>query len=203
MPSPKRLTDRKREAILQAAIIEFRTHGFEATSMDKIAASAEVSKRTVYNHFPSKDDLFAAILLQLWQNSASQREVVYRTNIPLRDQLIDLMQEKMQMLNDEHFIALARVAIAATIHAPDRAQEMVAKLGEKEEGVTGWIRAAQADGKLKPADPAFAAHLLQGQLKTFAFWPQITMGQAPLDKAAQVQIVEAAVDMFLAYLGRS
>lgn len=203
MPSPKRLTDRKREAILQAAIIEFRTHGFEATSMDKIAASAEVSKRTVYNHFPSKDDLFAAILLQLWQNSASQREVVYRTDIPLRDQLIDLMQEKMQMLNDEHFIALARVAIAATIHAPDRAQEMVAKLGEKEEGVTGWIRAAQADGKLKPADPAFAAHLLQGQLKTFAFWPQITMGQAPLDKATQVQIVEAAVDMFLAYLGRS
>ena len=203
MPSPKRLTDRKREAILQAAIIEFRTHGFEATSMDKIAASAEVSKRTVYNHFPSKDDLFAAILLQLWQNSASQREVVYRTDIPLRDQLIDLMREKMQMLNDEHFIALARVAIAATIHAPDRAQEMVAKLGEKEEGVTGWIRAAQADGKLKPADPIFAAHLLQGQLKTFAFWPQITMGQAPLDKAAQVQIVEAAVDMFLAYLGQS
>ncbi|MDY7536965.1 TetR/AcrR family transcriptional regulator [Undibacterium sp. RTI2.1] len=203
MPSPKRLTDRKREAILQAAIIEFRTHGFEATSMDKIAASAEVSKRTVYNHFPSKDDLFAAILLQLWQNSASQREVVYRTDISLRDQLIDLMQEKMQMLNDEHFIALARVAIAATIHAPDRAQEMVAKLGEKEEGVTGWIRAAQADGKLKPADPIFAAHLLQGQLKTFAFWPQITMGQAPLDKAAQVQIVEAAVDMFLAYLGQS
>ncbi len=203
MPIPQRLTDRKREAILQAAIAEFRTHGFEATSMDKIAASAEVSKRTVYNHFPSKDDLFAAILLQLWQNSASQREVVYRTDIPLRDQLIDLMQEKMQMLNDEHFIALARVAIAATIHAPDRAQEMVAKLGEKEEGVTGWIRAAQVDGKLKAVDPAFAAHLLQGQLKTFAFWPQITMGQAPLDKAAQVQIVEAAVDMFLAYLGQS
>jgi TetR/AcrR family transcriptional regulator of autoinduction and epiphytic fitness len=192
-----RLTDRKRDAILQAAIAEFRTGGFEATSMDKIAASAEVSKRTVYNHFPSKDDLFAAILLQLWENSAPECDLTYQPSQPLRAQLLQLMQQKMQMLNDPNFIDLARVAIAATIHSPDRAQAMVAKFSEREEGVLSWIKAAQLDGQIKPIDPVLAAQVLQGQLKAFAFWPQIAMGKALLDSAMQEQVVTMAVDMFL------
>ncbi|MFL6609269.1 MAG: TetR/AcrR family transcriptional regulator, partial [Pseudomonas sp.] len=40
MTAPQRLTERKREAILQAAIAEFRSSGFEVTSMDRIAATA-------------------------------------------------------------------------------------------------------------------------------------------------------------------
>jgi TetR/AcrR family transcriptional regulator of autoinduction and epiphytic fitness len=201
MSNPPRLTDRKREAILQAAITEFRANGFEATSMDKIAATADVSKRTVYNHFPSKDDLFAAILLQLWESSAAMTELSYRADRPLREQLLELMQQKMRMLNDAHFMDLARVAIAATIHSPERAKEMIERMDKREEGVTAWIRAAQADGKLKPADPGFAAHLLQGQLKSFAFWPQIAMGQAPLNETEQAAVVQTAVDMFLGYWG--
>lgn len=197
--TPVRLTDRKREAILQAAILEFRANGFDATSMDRIAASAEVSKRTVYNHFPSKDDLFAAILLQMWLVSAPQEDLPYRADQPLRAQLLGLMQHKMCMLNDSNFLDLARVAIAATIHSPERAQSMVAKLGEREEGVLLWIRSAQQDGRLKPVEPQFAAHLLQGQIKAFAFWPQITMGKPPLDTAEQAMVVATAVDMFLAY----
>ena len=47
MTAPQRLTERKREAIVQAAIAEFRVSGFDITSMDKIAATAGVSKRTV------------------------------------------------------------------------------------------------------------------------------------------------------------
>ena len=199
MTAAQRLTDRKREAIIQAAIAEFRAYGFEATSMDKIAARAGVSKRTVYNHFPSKEELFAEIMLQLWESSAGQRELVYCNDRPLREQLRELMQSKMRMLNDANFLDLARVAIAATIHSPERAQEMVARLGEREEGVSVWIRAAQADGKLKAADPAFAGHQLQGLLKTFAFWPQVTMGQPPLSSAMQQYVVDSAVDMFLAH----
>lgn len=197
-PAP-RLTDRKRQAIVDAAVAEFRCNGFDATSMDKIAATAGVSKRTVYNHFPSKDDLFGHILQQLWDSSAALQAFRYRAELPLRAQLLDLLGQKMALLRDAYFLDLARVAIAEGIHRPERAQQMVARLADKEEGVTGWLRAAQADGKLKPMDPAFASHLLQGQLKSFAFWPQVTMGQPPLEAASEAAVVATAVDMFLAY----
>lgn len=117
MTAPQRLTDRKRQAIIQAAINEFRDNGFEITSMDRIAATAGVSKRTVYNHFPSKEELFAEILNQLWIRVMAEQETAYRPDLPLRDQLRVLLMAKLQMLGDDNFLDLARVAIAATIHS--------------------------------------------------------------------------------------
>jgi TetR/AcrR family transcriptional regulator of autoinduction and epiphytic fitness len=193
-----RLTDRKRQAIVHAAIAEFRANGFGATSMDRIAITANVSKRTVYNHFTSKEALFAEILLQLWESSAAQIDLAYRPLQPLRDQLLELLWQKMRMLCDPAFVDLARVAIAETIHSPQRAQDMVSRLGDRDEGVSRWLRAAVADGRVKISDPAFASQQLQGLLKSFAFWPQVTMGQPPLPAARQQQVVESAVDMFLA-----
>ncbi|MFZ3281690.1 TetR/AcrR family transcriptional regulator [Pseudomonas sp.] len=199
MTAPQRLTDRKREAIIQAAIAEFRANGFEVTSMDKIAATAGVSKRTVYNHFPSKEELFAEILNQLWTRISAEQSVTYNRDQPLREQLLKMLQAKVQLMADENFLTLARVAIAATIHSPERAQNMVERMGEREEGLTVWIRAAQADGRLKPVDPEFAAHQVQGLLKTFAFWPQMSMGRAALDIDMQNTVAESALEMFLAH----
>lgn len=198
MTAPKRLTDRKREAIIQAAIAEFRANGFEITSMDKIAATAGVSKRTVYNHFPSKEELFAEILNQLWARISAEQTVVYRADQPLREQLLPMLLAKLQMMADDNFLGLARVAIAATIHSPERAQDMVARMGEREEGLTVWIRAAQADGRLKTVEAEFAAQQMQGLLKSFGFWPQISMGLPPLDADTQKAVAESALEMFLA-----
>jgi TetR/AcrR family transcriptional regulator of autoinduction and epiphytic fitness len=197
MTAPQRLTDRKREAIIQAAIAEFRVHGFEITSMDKIATTAGVSKRTVYNHFPSKEELFAEILNQLWARITSEQASAYDPGQPLREQLRRILLAKLQMMSDDNFLVLARVAIAATIHSPERAQNMVERMSEREEGLTVWIRAAQADKRLKAVDPEFAAHQLQGLLKTFGFWPQISMGKAALDASTQDVIADSALDMFL------
>ena len=199
LPAPARLTDRKRAAILDAAVAEFRHSGYEATSMDRIAASAGVSKRTVYNHFPSKEVLFAQILQELWERSLAGLDLAYRGDRPLREQLLELVKQKLRLLHDGNFVDLARVAIAACIHSPERAQEMVARMGDREEGLTVWIRAAAADGRLKTEDPLFASMQLQGLVKGFAFWPQITLGQPPLSTAQQKHVAEAAVDMFLAY----
>jgi len=201
MTAPTRLTDRKRSAILAAAAEQFRIHGYENASVDSIAALAEVSKRTVYNHFPSKETLFAETIMQMFESSAGMLQLVYQSDLSLREQLEELMRQKMRSLADRDFLDLARVAIGEAIHAPERTLPILARLGELEEGVTRWIRAAQDDGRLKPGDPTFAATLLQGQVKTFAFWPQIAVGAAPLAPAEQERVIDAAVSMFLAYFG--
>jgi len=161
--TPLRLTERKRAAVIGAAIEEFLAAGFDATSMDRIAARAGVSKRTVYNHFPSKEALFAAILRQLWDSSDAGEAPAYSSGHPLRAQLLQLLLKKLSLLNDEAFLSLARVAIAAGIHSPERARAMVERMGEREEDLTVWIRAAVADGRLKTADPVFASQQLQGR----------------------------------------
>ena len=51
-----------REQIIQAADALFYGEGIRSASMDAIAAKASVTKRTIYYHFPSKDDLIAAYL---------------------------------------------------------------------------------------------------------------------------------------------
>lgn len=192
-------SERKRAAIVAAAMQEFRSNGFAATSMDKIAASANVSKRTVYNHFPSKEDLFAAILLALWQNAVAELDLRYQPQQALEPQLLSFMQRKMQMLCDPNFIDLARVAIASTLHQPERAQGMLEKMKEKEEGIYTWIRAAQADGRLRHADPVFMGDMLQGQLKALAFWPQVALGKPILGQVEQEELVRATVAMFVKF----
>ncbi|WP_431258936.1 TetR/AcrR family transcriptional regulator [Roseateles chitinivorans] len=194
-----RLTDRKRQAIVDAAIAEFREHGFEVANMDRIAGRAQVSKRTVYNHFSGKDALFDAILERLWVATEAKLKLTYRADLPLREQLLTLVEQKLAMSDDPQFLDLARVLIAEAIHAPQRAREMLCRLGGREEALTVWIRVAMADGRLKAGDPAFAAAQLQALVKGFAFWPQITMGQPPLDKAQQRQVADSATDMFLRF----
>lgn len=200
-PSRLRLTDRKRAAIVEAAVAEFRAAGYEATSMDRIAASAGVSKRTVYNHFPGKEVLFIHIVEALMARGSDGHAMPYRADAPLRAQLLDLVRHKLGLLRDPDFVDLARVAIAAGLHSPDLARQMVARLGQREHAMTAWVRAAAADGRLATSDPAFAAMQLESLVKGFAFWPQIAMALPVLDDARQEAVAAEAVDMFLARYG--
>ena len=203
MNAPQRLTDRKRAAILDAAAAQVRSAGFDASSMDKIAADAGVSKRTVYNHFPSKDDLFGEVLVQMFQRSADELDLPYRSDLGLREQLSQLVGIKVRTMMDRDFLDLARVAIAEAMHAPERVKPIVARLSEREEGVTLWIRAALAAGRLKPCDPVFASNLLQGQIKAVAFWPQLAMGAPMLTAEQHAPLVDAVVSMFLSYFAQA
>jgi len=55
--------DEKYAAIVEAARNVFLNKGFAGASMDEIASAAAVSKRTVYNRFASKDELFRAVIV--------------------------------------------------------------------------------------------------------------------------------------------
>ncbi len=58
------------ERILAAADRLFYTQGIRAVGVDAIAAAAGVSKRTLYNHYPSKDALIAAYLTRRFTHIA-------------------------------------------------------------------------------------------------------------------------------------
>ena len=53
--------DERREQLLAAALVEFGSRGFHATQMEHVSARADVSKALVYQHFMSKDELFAEV----------------------------------------------------------------------------------------------------------------------------------------------
>jgi AcrR family transcriptional regulator len=55
----------RRNELLDAALREFSSRGYYLTQMEHVAATAGVSKALVYQHFPSKEELFAAVTEQV------------------------------------------------------------------------------------------------------------------------------------------
>ena len=53
-----------RKRILDAAYRLFRRQGYSRVTMEEIAASADLTKRTLYHHFESKDRLLADVLVE-------------------------------------------------------------------------------------------------------------------------------------------
>ena len=189
--------ERKYAAILKAAVAAFRKNGYASTSMDQIAADAGVSKRTVYNHFPSKDGLFEHILEKLWVSGNACLDVPYRNDRALDTQLAELVDACVQLYSDAKFLDLARVAIAELIHTPQRARPFLERMANQESGLTRWIRSALEDGRLSPSDPVYASQQLQALIKGFAFWPQVTLGHPPLSSAERNHLVSTTTQMFL------
>lgn len=191
--------ERKRAAIIEAAIGEFIENGFQGSSMDAISARAEVSKRTVYNHFAGKEALFQAIVLQLFQLNAEQQDFSYYPDRSLEQQLTTIAERKIEMMKDAHMNSLVRVIFAECIHAPQLISEALQQYQEQEQGLDSWISAAIKAGKLKQTDPHFAAEQFMGLIKSVTFWPQLLMNQ-PLPAPEQcVQIISDSVGMFLNY----
>jgi AcrR family transcriptional regulator len=79
-----------RERILTASQQLFRDQGINSTGMDQLCASAEVSKRTLYQHFPGKDELIAECLRQFDPDILP--EVFDRTDLTPRERLLAIFE---------------------------------------------------------------------------------------------------------------
>jgi TetR/AcrR family transcriptional regulator len=71
-----------RERILDAALVRFGTRGFEAVSLDEIAAAAGITKQTVLYWFPSKDELLGAVIERSAAELTATVEAALRTAGP-------------------------------------------------------------------------------------------------------------------------
>ncbi|WOH38698.1 TetR/AcrR family transcriptional regulator [Thalassotalea fonticola] len=190
-------SNEKNQAIIAAAISEFKNKGFETTSMDQIAHSAGVSKRTVYNHFASKNLLFDAIIKQMLALFTTAVSIHYQADKSLALQLTDIAEQELRLLSDPAFIDLAKVIMAEAMHSPHRINQALAEVEKRDGNLSGWISAANADGVLKVDDAEFATTQFFALLKGFCFWPQVVQGQPFPDKSQQQDIISSAVTMFL------
>ncbi|MBO8192291.1 TetR/AcrR family transcriptional regulator [Streptomyces oryzae] len=82
-----------RERILAAAARLFAAQGINATGMEQVAERAPVSKRTLYAHFRTKNDLVIAHLQGLASSGATLESVLSRDDIPPRERILALFDE--------------------------------------------------------------------------------------------------------------
>ncbi|MGK5497128.1 TetR family transcriptional regulator [Streptomyces sp. URMC 125] len=78
--------------------------GFTAAGIEAIAAEAEVSTRTIYNHFAGKEELFAAVI----EDSSTR----------VADVLVDLTQRHLGPVADPHRLEAALLALATARSRP-------------------------------------------------------------------------------------
>ena len=193
----KKLTERKREDIIQAAKDQFRANGFSATSMDRIAETAKVSKRTVYNHFESKEALFKAIAQDLCNTFAQVSEHPYEPGVPLKIQLEAIAKQQMEMYCSDRFLRLFKMITSETLASPSLSKSVIEGFQKENIGLMKWLTAAIHDGKLQIEDPVFAGKQFHALLEVFTTWPYL-FGMDYVKKSSEQQAVtKSAVDMFL------
>jgi TetR/AcrR family transcriptional regulator, mexJK operon transcriptional repressor len=116
---------RKRLTILSAGHDLFLTNGYQGTSVDQIAASAEVSKQTVYKHFGDKHELLLAIVNNALESAVSQfldRIEALADTADLEADLTALAADYLRMVLQEPVVQLRRLVIAEANRVPELAQ---------------------------------------------------------------------------------
>lgn len=122
----QKTTEKKKQAIIQAALHLFKEKGFKETSIKSIAEVARVSPVSIYNYFGSKDNLVALCVNELFEEITRQAEDILKSNLDFKtklDHAFALCQEKMsqqisdyfqdKMVRDPAFSSLLMKAITA------------------------------------------------------------------------------------------
>lgn len=102
----QKTTEKKKQAIVQAALRLFKDKGFKETSIKSIAEAAEVSPVSIYNYFGSKDNLVALCVNDLFEEVTQQAEDILNSNLDFKtklDHAFALCQEKMSQQISDYF----------------------------------------------------------------------------------------------------
>ena len=189
----------KNAQIIEAAVAEFQENGFASASMDRISARAAVSKRTLYKHFESKDNLFRSIVMELAGRFAGMQDIRYVPGRDIREQLLELAWAEGRILMRPDVMAMARMIISETLRNPALAEAAQGKI-DKTATFIRMIEDAAADGQLRVENPEVAGQEFIGLIKAKAFWPMLFSGSV-VSEADMTDIVESAVDMIMSRYG--
>jgi AcrR family transcriptional regulator len=148
----------RRRQLIAAAADLFLHKGYHATTMDDVARCAGMSKKTVYQVFSSKSELFDALLSDWFAPFAAPIESDDR---PPRQVLTDALSRLANFALSERQVLLTRLLIAETSCSEEIATALDRQcLGKGKGALALWLAAQAALGVLKIDDPIEAANML-------------------------------------------
>ncbi len=193
----KTRSEKKHDAILGAAKRAFLEFGVQGTSMDRLAEMAEVSKRTVYNHFSSKEQLVLHMLSELWTRTMVDVDVPYVSDEPPEDQLVRLVEAEIELVSGEEFLGLSRAAAEYYMFQPEKLQAAMAEFPSDATALHRWLSAAMDDGRIRRADVDVAFDQLHSLVKGACYWPQLLGFKPALTTDEKKRLADESVAMFL------
>jgi TetR/AcrR family transcriptional regulator of autoinduction and epiphytic fitness len=189
-----------RSAIIDAAERLFLQRGFGSVSMDELAEAAGVARRTLYNQFASKEEIFRAMLLRV----SGQLERAFPPGLETEGDGEHVLRLIAQMILKLHenpvYLGFLRMVVADARQFPWIAEEFAAIMEPQKERLTRYLAHLSAIGMLDCRNPLLAAHQFMGLLNEFSLWPWMT-GRERIPVSGK-NVVEETVRMFLQYYRR-
>lgn len=181
-----------RARILRSARDVFGRAGFDAASLDEIAAGANVGVATVYRHFGDKDGLVSAFLDDLAPRRAA-RAAHAAASDDVRHDLERLAERILTGMRDD--APVMRLLILETLRGSSFLRRVRAKSPTRTIGLlTSLLGEHCVAGRLRDADPRLLAQAFGGMVLAFGVVAPILRGEPAADPARTAREV---VDLFL------
>jgi AcrR family transcriptional regulator len=152
----------RRERLVAAAEHVFREEGYTAASMDDIARRAGMSKKTIYQVFETKHDLFAAVIESRKAELAAMIEGEGSGTSRLPEEVLrGFLRRIAGFVLAPRQAALYRLVVAESQRAPELANAFHREGSTKAcSALTEWLALQHERGVLDIPDSASAAKML-------------------------------------------
>jgi TetR/AcrR family transcriptional regulator of autoinduction and epiphytic fitness len=186
--------------IVEAAERLFLGRGFGSVSMDALAEAAGVARRTLYNQFSSKEEIFREMLRRL----SGQLENAFPPGIETRGDVQDVLRLVARLILELHrnpeYLGFLRMVVADSRQFPWISEEFATVMDPQTERLVRYLAHLTALGILDCRNPMLAAHQFIGMLNELSLWPWM-MGREGLPISAE-DAVEETIRMFLQHYRR-
>lgn len=188
----------RRETIIIAASRHFLEHGYSGTTMSAIAATLGGSKGTLWSYFPSKEELFTAVIDRASADFRSRLSENLDPRGDLSTALRNFSLKLLEKVTSPDAIALNRLVMAEAGRFPEvgrifheRAPRPTVRL------LAHFLSGVMERGQLRRDDPDDAAQILM-HMCTARLQQQLLMGLLTETTTAQREKeVDRAVGLFL------
>ena len=183
----------KRDAILEAARKVFMDVGFGTASMDSIANEAKVSKQTVYNHFGSKEELFAAMIRYWVEQKLTVFTETAKQGKP-EETLRAIAHQFLDHGSAEQRVSMYRILIGESARFPELG-DIFYKAGPAvvRKFLADYLAEQDKKGLMHVENPALASEQFFGMLNGCQLKAQLGIEKLPDKKAIDAYIEHAVM----------